>query len=49
MVSVLDVLIHVAEAEEKEDMDKQLVATVDFIIIDSMQEHTIWSTSPHTS
>lgn len=49
MVSVLDVLLHVAEAEEKEDMDKRLAATVDSIIIDSMQEHTIWCISPHTS
>lgn len=49
MVSVLDVLIHVAEAEEEEDMDKRLAATVDSIAIDSMQEHTIWCISPHTS
>lgn len=49
MVSVLDILIHIAEAENEEDVDNRLKAPVSSIIGHSMEGLSLWSISPQTS
>jgi CBS domain-containing protein len=49
MVSVLDILIHIAEAEKEEDVDCRLKAPVSSIIGHSMEGLSLWSISPQTS
>lgn len=49
MVSVLDILIHVAEEGEGDDVDCRLSATVSTIIGHSMEGLSLWTIGPHTS
>lgn len=48
IVSMLDILIHIAEAED-EDVDTRLKATVSSIIGNSTEGLGLWSISPKTS
>lgn len=49
MVSVLDILIHIAEGEKEEDVDNRMKDTVSSIIGHSMEGLSLWSISPQTS
>ena len=49
MVSVLDILIHVSEDEEGENLADRLTAQVSSIIGHSIEGLSLWSISPHTS
>jgi CBS domain-containing protein len=49
MVSVLDILMHIAECEKAEDVDKRLIDPVSSIIGHSMEGLSLWSISPQTS
>jgi hypothetical protein len=49
MVSVLDILIHVAEDGEGDNLEERLTAQVSSIIGHSMEGLSLWSISPHTS
>lgn len=49
MVSVLDILIHIAEAESEADVDSRLRSVVSSIIGHSMEGLSLWSISPQTS
>lgn len=49
MVSVLDILIHIADADKEEDVDSRLKAPVSSIIGHSIEGLSLWSISPQTS
>lgn len=49
IVSVLDVLMHLAELEDKEDIQHQLSTSVSTIIGHCIEGLSLWTISPHTS